>query len=207
MEINPEISQSTSAADVNLVERARQGEREAFDALVLRYQGQAVLMAQNILRNWESAKDASQNAFARAYFRLKQLNDGALFKTWFLRIVINEAKDIFRKEKARGFFKFAQAPSQETDEEPESILDIIPAPNPSAREVLERAESVKILERAMDALPEREREVLMLRYFHGLSVEEAAQTLDIAIGTVKAHSAHGTEKLKSILSTSLRGGR
>src|SRR3989338_5108861 len=93
-------------AQESLVEKARLGERKAYDALVLRYQRQVILMAHSILRNWELAKDASQNAFAKAYFRLDQLKDNRIFKTWLFRIVINEAKDVLRKEKVRGLFRF-----------------------------------------------------------------------------------------------------
>ena len=92
--------------DEVLAERASKGNREAFDALVLRYQFSAVLMAQSVLRNFELAKDASQNAFAKAYFRLSSFRKDSKFKTWFFRIVLNEAKDVLRKEKSRGLFRF-----------------------------------------------------------------------------------------------------
>ena len=112
-------------SDELLVQKARQGNRDAFGVLVRRHQAQAVLIAQSVLRNLELAKDASQNAFAKAYFGLDRFREEAQFKTWLFRIVFNEAKDIYRKEKARGLFKF-WSPRQ-AEEEEESILEIIPA--------------------------------------------------------------------------------
>ena len=185
-------------SDEALVERARKGNRDAFGALVLRYQSQAVLIAQGVLRNFELAKDASQNAFTKAYFGLKHFRGAAKFKTWLFRIVVNEAKDTYRREKSRGRFKLWSSRESENDEE-ESILEVIPSQDLSPREVFEKQEIRKRLEEAMNKLPERERGVFILRYLHDLSLEEVAETLSIAVGTVKAHLSHGTEKLKSIL--------
>ncbi len=185
-------------SDEALVARAREGNRDAFGALVLRYQARAVVIAQSILKNLELAKDASQNAFAKAYFGLGRFREEAKFKTWLFKIVVNEAKDVYRKERSRGLFKFWSA--QETEEhETESILETIQSSGQSPREAFETQEAKERLERAIDELPEREREVFMLRYLNGLALSEVAETLGIAIGTVKAHLAHGTEKLKIIL--------
>lgn len=190
--------QTAAPSDEALVAKARQGDRDAFGVLVLRYQSQAVLMAQGILRNFELAKDASQNAFAKAYFGLARFREDAKFKTWLFRIVMNEAKDAYRKEKARGLFKFWTA--QETDDDSaESILELVPSEGQSPREVFEAQEMKKRLEQAISKLPEREREVFILRYLNDLSLNEVAEALGVALGTVKAHLSHGTERLKSVL--------
>ena len=192
-------------SDEALVARARQGNRDAFGALVLRHQTQAVLIAQSVLRNLELAKDASQNAFAKAYLGLSRFREDAKFKTWLFKIVINEAKDVYRKEKSRGLFKFWSA--HETEEnEGGSILETIPSSGQSPREAFEAQETKEQLERAIHELPEREREVFILRYLNGLALSEVAETLGIAVGTVKAHLAHGTERLKAILLISAKVG-
>lgn len=190
-------------SDEVLVIRAREGNRDAFGALVLRYQAQAIIIAQSILRNLELAKDASQNAFAKAYFGLGRFREEARFKTWLFKIVVNEAKDVYRKEKARGLFKFWEAQETE-DEETNSILDVIPSGVPSPREVYEVNEMKERLEQAIYALPEREREVFILRYLNDLQLSEIAETLGMALGTVKAHLAHGAGKLKSHLSVGVQ---
>src|SRR3990167_5058365 len=113
---------SSNCTDEVLVQSAGQGNREAFDALVRRYQYRAVSIAKGILGNMELAKDASQNAFSKAYFALKSFRGDSKFKTWFYRILINEAKDILRKEKARGLFRFWREAEGE-EGETESILE------------------------------------------------------------------------------------
>lgn len=184
-------------SDQALVTKAREGDKNAFDALVLRHQNKAVLIAQGVLRNFELAKDASQNAFAKAYFGLKNFREEANFKTWLFKIVLNEARDAYRKEKSRGLFKF-QA-NRETEEGEESILETIPTNAASPREVFEAQEAKERLERSLARLPEREREVFILRYLNDLSLSEIAETLGMALGTVKAHLAHGNERLRTIL--------
>ncbi len=191
-------------SDEALVARARQGNRDAFGALVLRHQTQAVLIAQSILRNLELAKDASQNAFAKAYLGLGRFREDAKFKTWLFRIVMNEAKDVYRKEKSRGLFKF-WSPRETEESEEESILETIPSSGPSPREAFETQEIRTRLEKAINELPTREREVFILRYLNGLALSEVAETLGIALGTVKAHLAHGTEKLRTILAPEKMG--
>ena len=188
---------TAALSDEALVAKAREGDKSAFDALVLRHQNRAVLIAQGVLRNFELAKDASQNAFAKAYFGLKNFREEANFKTWLFKIVLNEARDLYRKEKSRGLFKFQT--NRETEEGEESILEAVPATTASPRDVFEAKER---LERSLNRLPVREREVFILRYLNDLSLSEIAETLGMALGTVKAHLAHGNERLKTVLSAS-----
>jgi len=187
-----------NCSDEILVRSVRQGNREAFDALVRRYQVRAVSLAQSILQNHELAIDASQNAFAKAYFALKHFREDAQFKTWFLRILMNEAKDVLRKEKVRGLFRFVNE-RDEGGEKSESILELIPSPNRSPKEELEAQETKDRLEQAIGKLPEMERAVFVLRYLQDTQLAEIAQVLGIAVGTVKAHLSHGSEKLKTML--------
>lgn len=190
--------ETVALSDEALVMKARQGNRDAFGALVHRYQAQAILIAQSVVRNFELAKDASQNAFVKTYFGLDRFRQDAKFKTWFFRIVFNEAKDVYRREKARGLFKFW--PGRDTEEaEPESVLELIPSGGQSPREAYEAQETAKRLEQAIYSLPEREREVFILRYLNGLALSEVAEALGMALGTVKAHLSQGAEKLRSIL--------
>lgn len=185
-----------SVSDEQLVGEAREGNREAFSALLGRYQVLAVVIAHGILRNWELAKDSSQNAFVKAYLGLKSFRGDSKFKTWFVRIVLNEAKDALRREKSKGSFRNVSADAKEEGQD--SFLELIPEPGESPRQVLEALETKKRLERAIFELPERQREVFILRYFQELSLEEVSQALNIAVGTVKAHLSQGTEKLKEI---------
>ncbi|OGX05992.1 MAG: hypothetical protein A3G87_04780 [Omnitrophica bacterium RIFCSPLOWO2_12_FULL_50_11] len=184
--------------DELLVERAREGNQAAFDALVLRYQGQAVAIAQSVVGEFHLAKDAAQNAFAKAYFGLKGFRSEAKFKTWLIRIVLNEARSVRRKERVRRFF-FVSKARREGSGTIESVLEFVPSSEPLAQEVLSSEELKESIGRAIGTLPPRERDVLILHYFECLTFSEVAETLNVALGTVKAHLAHGLGKMKSIV--------
>ena len=190
-----------TCTDEVLAQSASQGNREAFDSLVRRYQFKAVSVAQGVLGNLELAKDASQNAFAKAYFGLKGFRGDSKFKTWFYRILVNEAKDVLRKEKARGLFRFWKE-AEDEEGETESILEAIPSGGRSPKEEVEVQETRARLEHAIRQIPNMEREVFILRYFQDLPLSEVAEVLGIAVGTVKAHLAHGSAKLKLMLKES-----
>ncbi|MBI4387664.1 MAG: sigma-70 family RNA polymerase sigma factor [Candidatus Omnitrophica bacterium] len=188
-------------SDAVLIARARDGDRNAFAALVRAHQQEVVMIAYGILQNWELAKDASQNAFVKVYFGLKQFRGDSQFKTWLFRITINETKDLLRKERSRGLFKMVQDHAGEEGSS-QSILEMIPAPDDSPRAIFEMKDQKQKLEEAIKKLPEREREVFLLRYFHGLLLSEISEILNLAVGTVKAHLAHGVEKLKLVFTPS-----
>src|SRR6185295_14322165 len=102
------------------------------------------------------------------------------------------------KEMSRGLFKRNH---QSTVEESVPLLELIPSSAASPREVFETLENKKRLEKAIESLPERERDVFILRYFNYFTLAEIADILNIAVGTVKAHLFHATEKLKLKLAT------
>ena len=109
--------------------------------------------------------------------------------------MINEAKDTLRKEKSRGLFKRQEELDQ--DKESESILELVPSHAKSPKEELEIKETKARLEEVIQRLPEKERQVFILRYLNDLSLAEIAQSLNLAVGTVKAHLSHGVEKVKA----------
>jgi len=198
-----QMSDSEAQQDATLVRKAREGDRDAFGILVRRYQVQAVMMAQTVLKNMELSKDASQNAFVKAYVGLKNFREDSQFKTWLFRIVLNEAKTTYRKEKSRGWFR--RVTGRDDDESREaSILEAVPSKERSPRDVSEVEEMKSRLGEALETLPERERHVFMLRYLNELSVAEVAEILGIAAGTVKAHASHAQEKLKFMLATPVK---
>lgn len=184
--------------DELLVQRAREGKKTAFDALVRRYQGQVVAIAQSVVGEFHLAKDAAQNAFAKAYFGLERFRGDAKFKTWLIRIVLNEARSVRRREWAKKFFFVSKARSG-SDETIGYVLELLPSAEPLPQDVLAAEELRQSMARAIGTLPQRERDVIMLHYFEHFTLSEVAEALNIALGTVKAHLAHGLEKLKSTI--------
>ena len=185
-------------ADEALVEKANKGDRTAFDMLVMRYQRQAVSIAFSILKNWEVAKDASQNAFMKAFLGLKNFRNESAFKTWLVRIVLNEAKNASRKDRFRRLFVSGRKDGSDNIEQ-DDIFEIIPSQDKSQKEILENNEQKALIEQSIEELPEKEKNVFILRYVHEMSLNEIAEVLHIALGTVKAHLAHASEKMKKML--------
>ena len=181
--------------DALLVERACSGKKEAFDELIGRYARKAVSVAFAVLGDWEAAKDASQNAFVKAYFGLSGFKKQAAFSTWLIRIVINEAKNAARKERVKRLFVFGTRRGR-GDGEDLDLLEAIPSGEKLQIETLADKETKEQLERAMAGLPEKEKAVFVLRYVHEMPLEEIAGSLGVALGTVKAHLSHATEKVK-----------
>lgn len=167
-----------------LVERARGGDFGAFEALVNRHEQRLYGIALGIVRRPEDAEDAVQTAFLGALEHLGEFRGEAPFASWITQIAANAALKILRKR--RGLPVTAPVAREEEDEEgdiahPEFIADWRQDP---AR-LAEEREVRKILEGAIDGLPEGQRLVFVLRDMAGRSVEETAAALGISRANVK----------------------
>lgn len=168
-----------------LIERARRGDEEAYAELVLAYEGIAFRTAYLLTSSAADAEDAAQDGFVKAWRALGRFRAGAPFKPWLLRIVANEAHNRRRSAGRRANLTLRAA-----TEDPSGGA----APSPEAG--LVDAERREALLAAVDALPDEQRTVLVLRYFADLSEEETAEILDVPRGTVKSRTARALERLR-----------
>ncbi len=175
-------------SDEELVLEFQGGNEKAFDFLVKRYQERAIRLAFSMIRNWETAKEISQNAFVKTYFGLKNFKRESKFGTWFYRIVSNQAHDEIRK--------LARA---KDDTRSDSVLETRMSPEASPAQVMAMEEERRRLEAAVASLPENEQKVFSMRYFNDMPLQEIADLLGVALGTVKAHLFHATQKVKHAL--------
>jgi RNA polymerase sigma factor (sigma-70 family) len=165
-----------SMATAPLVEKAReptaslQEQHAAFAQLVQQSQPIVFAVALTSLRDVEDAKDASQEAFATAWHRLRQLRDPSAFEPWLKSIVVRECA---RRHRQRSFVAEAMAPPATVEAD------------------AERADYQDLLAAALDELPESERHVTVLFYFLGYSQPQIARLLRLKPGTVgkRLHSA------------------
>jgi len=168
--------------DAILVERARGGDFGAFEALVGRHEGRLYGIARGILRSPEDAEDAVQTAFLSVLEHLGEFRGEAPFSSWIAQIVSNAALKILRKR--RGLPLAAPLGGEEEEGDiahPEFIADWGGDP---AR-LAEDREVRKVLEGAIDGLPEGQRLVFVLRDMAGKSVAETAEALGISRANVK----------------------
>jgi RNA polymerase sigma-70 factor (ECF subfamily) len=175
-----------TVSDEQLMERFRsQDDLAAFEALVHRYEKPLFNYLARYLRSPELAEEAFQNAFARVYEKRDLYSEDRRFRPWLYSIATNQAVDELRKE---GRHQAASLNQQRSEGESGtvSLLDMLQAATPSPYEELEAEERRAWTRRAIDELPEHLRVVVLLVYFQGLKYREAADALDIPVGTVKS---------------------
>ncbi|MGH2807134.1 MAG: RNA polymerase sigma factor [Actinomycetota bacterium] len=178
--------------DAELAERARNGDVDAYESLVARYQQIAHRVAYLITRSSSDADDAAQEAFVKAYYALDRFRSGASFKPWLLTIVSNEARNRRRSSTRR----------LELAERAASVRpsgDAAPSPEVAAIATEER----RMLLDAVDRLREQDRLVVIYRYFLDLSEQEMAEILDCPRGTVKSRLSRALARLKEELGDAL----
>lgn len=173
--------------DNELVRQVREGDRLAFNQLVLKYRGRVMGIAARMLGDRAAAEDLAQDIFVKVYRSLRDFHGAALFSTWLYRITANSCLN-HRKKQSR------ERRLAEVVDDLEA-LRCDPSSNP--HNVLERKQLAAQLEKAIGGLPEDQRMVLVLRDIEGLSYEEIADCLTLELGTVRSRLHHARLEVKS----------
>ena len=179
---------------VALVERARAGDRAAFERLVERRLDRAYRTARAILGNDADARDATQEAFLDAWRQRARLRDPARFDAWLGRILVNSCRETLRGRRRRAVREIAAGDLLDP-------LDAVPARDPAPDE---RTASLDTLERAFERLPAPERAILVLHHLEHQPLAEIAATLDVPVGTVKSRLHAARHSLERALEAELR---
>ncbi|MCS7156289.1 MAG: sigma-70 family RNA polymerase sigma factor [Blastocatellia bacterium] len=183
------IIEGSGAEDVELsdeciVERVRNGEAEAFEALVKRWEDRIYRLAMRLLGHPEDAREVTQETFLAAFRKLHQFRGRARFSSWLYRIALNCCYDRLRERRVEPL------PLEEADgvTTEERVLGQI-----HRKQVAER------VRRAVHALPIEMRQVLILKEYEGLTFEEIAEILDIPVSTAKTRLYAGLDHLRKRL--------
>jgi len=180
--------------DEDLIRTAMDGDEEAFRGLMERYKGRAYGVALGIVGDPDEAQDVLQDAFVKAWYRLRDFRFGSNFYTWFYRLLVNQAIDRWRKRSRAATVPLDENWLSEEVSPPDTAV------YPKTPEELARnRELVEGLNRAIGALPEYHRTVILLREVDGLSYEEIAQVLDCSVGTVMSRLHYARAKLREAL--------
>lgn len=177
--------------DDELIERAKDGDGDAFGELVVRYQAVAFRTAYAITRSAADAEDAAQEGFVKAYRAIGRFRAGAPFRPWLLRIVGNEARNRLRSAGRRDRLALRSWDPSSGDAAP------------SPEEAAVAAERRAVLLEALERLGQRDRTVITLRHLLGLSEAETAAALGVRSGTVKSRLSRGLARLRAELPESM----
>ncbi len=181
---------SESRADRELVERTRQGDRRAFDLLVLKYQQKVANLVSRYIRDSSETLDVTQEVFIKAYRALHNFRGDSAFYTWLYRIAINTAKNFLVAQGRRPPGTDIDA---ETAEQLDSGARLKEYATPESQALTDEiAETVK---RALDELPEDLRTAITLRELEGMSYEEIAEAMSCPIGTVRSRIFRAREAI------------
>jgi RNA polymerase sigma-70 factor, ECF subfamily len=185
---------TAGASDGELVARARRGDRDAGDEIARRCRRPAYLLALQLLRDPDDALDVAQDALLRLFSTLDRIEPGRPVRPWLFAIVRNRARDLMRRRKVRKSTPLA-------GDDPEGgveLVDLSPGPDAKA----ERAELQARIWRALGALSEPQREILVLRDYQDLKYEEIAAVLRVPIGTVMSRLHRARQTLRERLTDS-----
>lgn len=182
--------------DEELMATFQDGNEAAFNLLVGRFKDPLTNFVFRFLGDWDDCNDVVQETFVRVYRNKHSYKPIAKLSTWIYTITTNLAKTQLRRRKRRGLFFFSGKGQGEEEEKP--VFDI---PDDGARADLLVESSMKQerIQKALDALPEKYREVIVLRDVQELSYEEVAEITGLNIGTVKSRINRGRSQLQEML--------
>jgi RNA polymerase sigma-70 factor, ECF subfamily len=191
-------------SDLDLVQRVKNGDKEAFNLLVLKYQRKVGRLVRRLVSNSDEADDVVQDAFIKAYRALPQFRGDSAFYTWLYRIAVNTAKNHLVSRGKRPI-SLSELTSNEGDDESFEVPVVTIDNNTPEAELMSR-QIAEAVNRAVSALPEELQTALSLREIDGLSYEEIAEAMNCPIGTVRSRIFRAREavaaELKPLLNVS-----
>ncbi len=185
--------------DSLLIQCALAGDQRAFQKLRHKYFASVFQLINRMIRSREEVEDLTQEAFIKAFTSLASFNEDYSFSTWIFKIATNNAIDHVRKRKLQTFSINKPLESEESDYSFE-----LPDTEPEPDQELIAAQRKKMLDKAMQSLPAKYRQVILMRHVDEKEYREIAKTLKLPLGTVKAHIFRARELLYRQLRDKMR---
>ncbi len=196
--VNEVADVRSEASDEMLMVRYQRGEREAFAELVRRYHGPIYNFSIRQLRHGALAEDVTQEVFLRLVQKAAEFKHEARFSTWLYTIARNLCIDQLRKLKHRRHASLDRAAGEASEKNLyDSVADPRPASNAERNAV--GSEVAQAITRALDSLPDEQREVFLLREIAQLPFREIAEVTEVGENTVKSRMRYALDRLQLAL--------
>ena len=195
---------STNGDQGGLIRQAIGGDREALEQIFTRNSPALYQTALRLVGTPEEAEDVLQEGMLNAFRNLRRFEGRSQFSTWLTRIVINAGLMRLRSRKARPVVSLDEKLTEEDDV---TFADQFPDKGPNPEQVYAREELRGILDRHLSRLSPVLRSAFLLREVQGLSTQEAAETLGVSEGTLKARLHRAKRQLASLFGRALGGSR
>ena len=172
-----------------LITECRQGDRQAFNRLIMRYQHLVYNFLYRLGSGSHDVEDLAQEVFIKVFRSLRSLKDSGQFKSWLHKIAVRVYIDDLRRRTRLQDHIVAD----------ERVLEIQADPQAGPAQTLERQEMQQVLQEAVERLPEEFRLAIVLREIQELSYDEIAATLKCSPGTVRSRIFRGRQLLRKML--------
>lgn len=179
--------------DSELVQRAKNGDKTAFDMLVRKYQHRIAAVVSRFVRDYAECQDVVQDSFIRAYKSLSGFRGDSQFYTWMYRIAVNTAKNHLASKKRRPSFDV------ELDDAENIDGGIYIQNNDTPEHELLRDEIAQVVNKVLAQLSDDIRQAITLREMEGLSYEEIADVMNTPVGTVRSRIFRAREAIDARL--------
>ena len=186
--------------DSALISKAKSGDENALQELLSKYKIAVYNLIYRMVKDKQEAEDLTQETFIKTFKSLPSFNEEYAFSTWIFKIATNNCIDFFRKRKLKTY-SIDKPIKYKTSE----IQQDHPDPDLNAEKNLLAKERSELIKRAIDSLPKKYNEAIVLRHRQEKSYEEISEMLNLPLGTVKARIFRAREMLNKALKEKLSG--
>lgn len=179
-----------------LLARARAGEAQAFCELAAPHEARLLQQACGLCRDQSTAEDLASETLVEAWRCLARYDRTCRFSTWLFSILLHRHQKHLRRARSSPI-PLSRLPATEAEEH-QRIQENLPSAGPSPSEAVAQREAAGRLQSAIESLPEKHRQVVLLRFFEDASLPEIAALLGCSVGTVKSRLHYALEKLREL---------
>jgi RNA polymerase sigma-70 factor (ECF subfamily) len=180
---------------LDLVERARRGDRDAFAKLAELYQKRIFRLAYSFFHDRDDALEIVQETFMRAYEKIGSYQPDRPLQGWLYRLAYNLCVDYYRKFNKR----------KRLHDDFDAVAGRYACEGESGQELCESRQTAAAIERALSSLSQRQREVFTLKYRQGMKLQQVAETMAVSLGTVKALHHRALQRIRREVAPGMGG--